>query len=240
MLQEGFILEAKPYSNTSVIVKIFTKENGRISGFIKGGNSKQSKINTVLYGMTLTSFGIKKRLEEHLGLITIKDSTPFMLINIKNRIKIILLNSILQLIYFLTGEGDADEELYNNLKNVTQYITNEIDMVKIIESYILFEFKALSLLGFGIDLEECAISGKKEDLFFISPITGRCASYSSAKDFAEKLFTIPQIYGNKNIDTVKKIDLENAFNINSHFLKQIHNHEKLTSRLSIKEVLLNM
>lgn len=232
-MQEGFILEARPYSNTSVIVKIFTKENGKISGFIKGGNSKQSKINTILYGLTLTSFGIKKRLEEHLGLITITEATPFMLLNIKNKIKTLVLNSVLELIYFLTGEGDADETLYNNLKTFIEYTTQEEDKINIIEQYILFEFKALSLFGFGIDLEECAISGKKEDLFFISPVTGRCAGFAAAKDFANKLLTIPKIYGNKQLEINKEEDLKNAFNINSHFLKQVPNFEKLTFRTGI-------
>lgn len=239
-MQEGFILEAKPYSNTSVIVKIFTKENGKIAGFIKGAGSSNSKIKNVLHGLTFTYFEVKKRLAEHLGVITISEAKPFMLLNIKNKNKTLLLNCVLELIYFLTKEEDADEELYNNLKNFIEYITYENDELNIIRKYIIFEFNALFLFGFGLDLTQCAITGKEEELFFISPITGRGASFESAKAFAHKLFVIPKLYGNTKCEANDVDDLKNAFNINSHFLKQVYNFEKLSLRRSVFNILQNM
>ena len=50
----------------------------------------------------------------------------------------------------------------------------------------------LSELGFGLDLSECAVTGKRMDLIYVSPKTGRAVSADAGKEWKKKLLPLPK------------------------------------------------
>jgi DNA repair protein RecO (recombination protein O) len=225
---EGIVIDVRKYSNTSLIVKIFSREGGKIGGFIKGGNSPAKHLVSV---SSLVSFKISKRLEEHLGMLKIETVKSFAMLNLKNRFKTFVINSVREILFFLMQDGNPEPEVYDISLDLLYFIEHSESEDEILVKYVKFELKLLSLLGFGLDFERCALTGVKEDLFFISPITGKCASFEAGNEFRGKLFEIPSIYGNKNSSSESlKADLKNALEINSHFLSKLPNFEKITSR----------
>jgi DNA repair protein RecO (recombination protein O) len=56
---------------------------------------------------------------------------------------------------------------------------------------VRFELLLLAELGFGLDLESCAVTGTKEDLVAVSPKSGRSISAAEAAPFAGKLLALP-------------------------------------------------
>ena len=224
---EGIIIDIRKYSNTSLIVKIFSKEDGKVSGFIKGG---QVNAKNQISLSSLVSFKISKRLEEHLGMLKIETIKSFSLLNLKDKFKTIAINSLRETLFFLMQDGSPDEEIYELVIDLLHTINSSEERSKVLRQYALFELELLSLLGFGIDFEKCALSGKMENLFFISPATGRCANFEAGKEFKDKLFEIPVLFGNMESLANKEEDVSNAFKINSHFLFKVANFEKITSR----------
>ena len=57
--------------------------------------------------------------------------------------------------------------------------------------YVRWELGLLSALGFGLDLEKCALSGANDGLTHVSPRTGRAVRGSEAEDYVERLFPLP-------------------------------------------------
>jgi DNA repair protein RecO (recombination protein O) len=57
--------------------------------------------------------------------------------------------------------------------------------------YVRWELGLLSALGFGLDLEECAISGANDGLTHVSPRTGRAVRGSEAEDYVSRLLRLP-------------------------------------------------
>ncbi|MGB2179039.1 MAG: DNA repair protein RecO, partial [Hyphomonas sp.] len=57
--------------------------------------------------------------------------------------------------------------------------------------YVRWELGLLSALGFGLDLDECAISGANDGLTHVSPRTGRAVRGSEAEDYVARLFRLP-------------------------------------------------
>ena len=49
----------------------------------------------------------------------------------------------------------------------------------------------LSELGFGLDLGECAATGAREDLTFVSPKSGRAVSAAAATAYRDRLLPLP-------------------------------------------------
>ena len=57
---------------------------------------------------------------------------------------------------------------------------------------VRYELLVLAELGFGLDLERCAVSGDEDDLVAVSPRSGRAVSASEAAPYAGKLLPLPR------------------------------------------------
>ena len=224
---EGIVIDVREYGNNSLIIKILSKE-GKFGGFLKNGLKLKDKPSA----FNLVSFKLNKRLEEHLGVLkicTLKNYSSFLM---KSRIKNIILCSIQEVLTFLLEDENPDDVLYIKTIDLLNFLIQENNVVDIISYYLVYEQFLLSTLGFSLDFSKCAL-GSNKDVYFISPVSGRCASFEAGKNFKDKLFVIPRIYGNKINIIDDAEDLRNAFNINSHFLQNILKHDKLKSRFKI-------
>src|SRR6476661_1157421 len=56
---------------------------------------------------------------------------------------------------------------------------------------VRYELLMLSELGFGLDLESCAVTGSNDDLVAVSPRSGRAVSAAEAEPYAGKLLALP-------------------------------------------------
>lgn len=57
---------------------------------------------------------------------------------------------------------------------------------------VRYELMLLAELGFGLDLETCAVSGSNDNLTAVSPRSGRAVSAAEAEPFAGKLLPLPR------------------------------------------------
>jgi DNA repair protein RecO (recombination protein O) len=232
---EGIIIEVREYSNSSLILKFFTKE-GKVSGFLKGGLKQKEK--TAIF--SIISFKLNRRVEEHLGLLKIEVIKNYSSLIVKKRLRLCILCVLQEILTFLLQDEMPEDDLYLKTIHFLEFLILDNLDTDIIIQYLLYELDLLTILGFGLDFSSCALTGSL-DIFFISPVTGRCASFNSAKDIKDKLFEIPYIYGNKasSFQNTKE-DLINAFEINSHFLQNVPNYEKLSSRQKLRSFICSL
>jgi DNA repair protein RecO (recombination protein O) len=59
------------------------------------------------------------------------------------------------------------------------------------ERYVRFELALLAELGFGLDLQACAVTGQTADLAYVSPRSGRAVSRQGAGRYADRLLPLP-------------------------------------------------
>ena len=62
---DGIVLSLRKYGESSVVVHLLTREHGRHSGLVRGGNSKKQR--GVLQPGNEVHANWRARLEEHLG-----------------------------------------------------------------------------------------------------------------------------------------------------------------------------
>jgi DNA repair protein RecO (recombination protein O) len=78
----------------------------------------------------------------------------------------------------------------------------------------------LEALGFGLDLRECAATGVKENLIYVSPKTGRAVSRDAAGVYANRLFKLPgYLMGNQNGETHAD-EIAAGLALTGHFLRE--------------------
>ena len=57
--------------------------------------------------------------------------------------------------------------------------------------YIRWEAELLRVLGFGLGLESCAVSGRSDQLVYVSPKSGNAIHKDHAGDYADRMLVLP-------------------------------------------------
>ena len=81
---------------------------------------------------------------------------------------------------------------------------------------VRYELLLLAELGFGLDLDRCAVSGSNDDLFAVSPKTGRAVSAAEAKPYAGKLLRLPPFV--RDGGPADWADIAQGLDLTGHFL----------------------
>jgi len=143
----GFLLSKNRYNENSLIVEIFTKNHGKMSGIIFGGTSKKVKNYLQIGNQLHTTFNSKT--ENRIGYFKIEIFKAFSPIYFDDPKKLNCISTAMNLIKILTAESQTNKNIYNLLNDFYQ-ILNEPYWLK---KYIFWELKLLSLLGFNLDLK---------------------------------------------------------------------------------------
>ena len=76
----------------------------------------------------------------------------------------------------------------------------------------------LSALGFGLDLEECAITGANDGLTHVSPKTGRAVRGSEAEQYVDRLLALPDFLM-RPAAALQPGDIAAGLKLTGHFLE---------------------
>ena len=144
----GFLLSKNRYNENSLIVEIFTKDHGKMSGIIFGGTSKKVKNYLQIGNQLYTTFNSKT--ENRIGYFKIEIFKAFSPIYFDDPKKLNCISTAMNLIKILTAESQTNKSIYNLLNDFYR-ILNEPYWLK---KYIFWELKLLSLLGFNLDLKD--------------------------------------------------------------------------------------
>ena len=80
-----------------------------------------------------------------------------------------------------------------------------------------YELLLLAELGFGLDLEQCVVTGALDDLAFVSPKSGGAVSVGAAQGYEGRLFRLPRFL--RGVDASPSMaDVLDALAITGHFL----------------------
>jgi DNA repair protein RecO (recombination protein O) len=83
---------------------------------------------------------------------------------------------------------------------------------------VRYELLLLAELGFGLDLERCAVTGSNDDLVAVSPRSGRAVSAAEAEPYAEQLLPLPNFLiagGNPGWP-----EIQQGLELTAHFLER--------------------
>ena len=214
---EGLILSSINYSETSLILKVFTNIHGVQKGFVRGAKSK--KKSNIYEAGNLVNISYKSRTEDMLGnfLVELNRASTLLYLNDIKRFSCII--SIINLLEFSLLENEAEQELYFFSKNLINKILSSEE--NWIEEYIRWEVFLLKKVGFGIELSKCILTNNTTNLAYISPKSGCAVSKEAGRVWEKKLLKLPNflIVDKK----ANKSELIKGFKITTHFLTKFAN-----------------
>lgn len=207
---EGIILKSQKFSEDSRILTVFSEDFGKNSGIFK--NIKQSiqigDINYIIW---------KGRSVERLGTFKIENIfSPFSYV-IEISVGLYAIQSACTLCTKGLPERAPHKNLFQSLKNLLLSLKFS-EFSDCMLSYAYFEIDFLKEIGFGLDLQKCAVTGDKKGLFYLSPKTGKAVTKEVGEKYKDKLFIIPKFLLSNNFHATKK-DILYALKITEHFLR---------------------
>lgn len=144
----GFLLSKNKYNENSLIVEIFTRNHGKISGIIFGGTSK--KIRNYLQIGNQLYVNHNSKSESKIGYFKIEILEALSPIYFEEPKKLNCILSAMNLIKLLTAELQSNLKVYDLIKNF-YLILNDKYWLK---EYIFWELKLLDKLGYNLDLNK--------------------------------------------------------------------------------------
>jgi len=146
----GFLLSKNKYSENSLIVEIFTKNHGKVSGIIFGGTSKKIKNYLQIGNQLYVNYNSKS--ENRVGHFKIEIQKAYSPIYFENAKKLNCIISAINLIKLLTAEQQSNIKIYNLIEDFYKKI-NKNDWLK---EYIFWELDLLKTLGYDLELNNLA------------------------------------------------------------------------------------
>ncbi len=206
----GFITSVKKFEENSLLVKILSKENGLISGYVM-----HIKKDRLIYqtGNSVKFIWSAKNTNQ-LGTLKIELVKSYLSYFINDRFYLALIDNITLLINSLLYERYLEKNLYNIIEIIFNLIANNETKYKILKLYLIFENTILNIIGTGIIFEKDL---NINEFYYISPKTGLAVSKSKGDPYKDRLLLFPSLFQKENIE---REDIFQCFSVINFFLKK--------------------
>jgi DNA repair protein RecO (recombination protein O) len=206
-------LGLRRFGETGAILEVFAREQGRRRGLIYGGASR-TKRAPMQAGNTL-AITWKARVEDSLGFFSLAE-TEFerASVHMANGEALAALSAITEILAAALPEGEAKPALYDAAETLLDQLGND-DVWPAL--FVRWELGLLTMLGYGIDLSRCALSGANDGLTHVSPKSGRAVRGSEAGDYLSRLLPLPAFLSDSRAPATPQ-DIHNGFRLTGHFL----------------------
>lgn len=209
---EGLVIGARRHGESSVILELMTKAHGRHLGLVRGGAGRA--LRAVLQPGNQVDAVWRARLDHQLGVYAIEplQSRAARLIEHGHALHgVSLLCALLRLL----PERDPNEYLFE----MARLVADQLDSADHAPALLArFEIAMLGALGFGLDLDACALTGRRDDLAFVSPKSGRAVSREAGEPWRDRLLPFPAFLREGEYEKPELSELAAAFRLSGHFL----------------------
>jgi DNA repair protein RecO (recombination protein O) len=181
------VLEVRPHGEGGAVAALLTADHGRHAGLAKGGASR-GQAGLWLPGNLVEARWIA-RLPDQLGALTAEMVHPAAALAMDDPLALALLSSACAIAADALPEREPHPRAFHALVSVIAHLAGGAHGV--LADYIRWEALVLAELGYGLNLETCAVTGTTEGLTHVSPRTGRAVSAGAAAPYTGRLLPLP-------------------------------------------------
>lgn len=209
----GIVLSARPHGEGGLVATLLTREHGRHAGFVSGGGSRRAR--PIWQSGNLVEVAWRARLAEQLGNYSGELREPHAARVLDDAAELAGLAAACAMVDAALPEREPHPAMFEGFHAFLAALGHEGWPV----IYVRLELGLLQELGFGLDLEKCAVSGGTEDLAFVSPRTGRAVSRAAAGPYKEKLLPLPGFLSTGGLPAGPE-ELDQGLDLTGYFLER--------------------
>ena len=207
----GFVLATRRHGENALIVDLLTREHGRHAGLARGGQSP--RVRAMLQSGNEVAAVWRGRLDEHLGTIACEMLRAHAARFLDDPGRLAGLTSAAALVGAALPEREPHGDVFTSFARLIEALDSAVDWPA---QYVRWELDLLSVLGFGLDLSRCAVSGATAGLAYVSPRTGRAVSRTSGLPYHDRLLPLPEFLWRNTPADEAELDL--GMTLTGHFL----------------------
>jgi DNA repair protein RecO (recombination protein O) len=217
---EGIVLGIRRHGEANAILEVMTREHGRHLGLVRGGAG--TRLRPILQPGNTVGLVWRARLDEHLGHFTVESLSERAAAFLTVPHALYGLTHLCALTRLL-AERDPHPAIHANLDLILSALD---EPRRLAGSIACFELRLLAELGFGLDLSECAATGTREDLMYVSPKSGRAVSGAAGEPWQAQLLRLPsflrsageEVFDVRGGDDVSLAELADGLALTGFFL----------------------
>lgn len=184
---DGIILSVRKHGETSAIVSLLTREHGRHAGLVRGGAGRRAR--GVLQPGNAVRAQWRARLEEHLGALSCELTDAVAARVLDDPLRLAGLDAACAVADAALPEREPHSRTFQGLAVLMAALAGADPSWPSV--YVKWEIGLLGALGFGLDLESCAATGRNDQLAWVSPRSGRAVSMAAGEPYRDRLLPLP-------------------------------------------------
>jgi len=186
---QAIVCAARGHGEHGAVVRLMTPEDGLQAAYVRGARGR--RMRPVLMAGNVVQASLAARTEAQLAQATIElvhSRAPLL----TEPLPAGAIEWATVLTATVLPEGQPYPRLYEALEGLLDAIEAAPAASGWGTALVRYELLLLAELGFGLDLDHCAITGAEVDLVAVSPKSGRAVSATQAEPYAGKLLALPR------------------------------------------------
>ena len=171
------------------VVRLMTPEHGLQAGYVRGARGRGMR--PVLMAGNVVQARLSARTDTQLPQATVElvhSRAPLL----SEPLPAAAIEWATVLTATVLPEGQPYPRLYEALEGLLEAIEAAPSASGWGAALVRYELLVLAQLGFGLDLDRCAVTGSNDNLVAVSPKSGRAVSAAEAEPYAGKLLPLPR------------------------------------------------
>ena len=212
---EGIVCALRNHGEHGAVVRLMTADHGLQAAYVRGARGKRAR--PILIPGNLVHARLRARTEAQLAQaeIELAHSRAPML-------REALPAAAVEWVTALTAVALPESQPYPRLFQALDALLSAIEAAPSASGWgaalVRYELLMLAELGFGLDLDSCAISGANDDLVAVSPRSGRAVSAAESVGYERRLLRLPPFIREGGQGSWREV--ADGLNLTSHFLRR--------------------
>jgi DNA repair protein RecO (recombination protein O) len=219
---QAIVCALRSHGEHGAVVRLMTPDDGLQAAYVRGARGR--RMRPVLMAGNVVEARLAARTDTQLPQATIElvhSRGPLL----SEPVPAAAIEWVTVLAATALPEGQPYPRLYSALEGVLDAIEAAPSASGWGTALVRYELLLLAELGFGLDLERCAVTGGNDDLVAVSPKSGRAVSAAEAEPYAGKLLPLPAFV--REGGQASWTDIAQGLDLTGHFLRR----DVLTDRM---------
>ena len=185
----AIVVSLRPHGEVGAVVRLMTREHGLQAAYVRGARGRQMR--PILVPGNVVEAALSARTEGQLAQATVelvRSRAPLL----GEPLPAAAIDWTSAMTATVLPEGQPYARLYDALDGLLGAIEAAPAASGWGAALVRYELLLLAELGFGLDLERCAVSGDDQELVAVSPRSGRAVSVDAAAPYGSKLLPLPR------------------------------------------------
>ncbi len=211
---DAIVCAVRAHGEHGAIVRALTQEAGLVAAYVRGGRS--TRLRPILIPGNLVALELRARTEDQLAGATaelLESRAPLLAEPLPSA----AIDWVTSVTAAILPESQPYPALYSALSGVLDAIGAASSARQWAAALARYELLLLAELGFGLNLDECVVTGSPNDLAFVSPKSGGAVSAGAAAGYEERLLRLPHFLRGVGA-TPSMEDVLGALAITGHFI----------------------